>query len=255
MSDSNDDTNFLIPFSNVTGTNSSIKLHSDTGVLTYNPNSGTLNSTNFVGNGSAITDLDAEKITSGILDVDHGGTNIGTYSAGDILYASGPTTLVNLGKSVGKFLKSAASSVTWSDLVSNETISATPRDVIFADGDNNNVLKRDSSDFTYTSAKGLLSVSNIHATDASTDARNSIANASLDHTLRVGTKIICEEEKSTHGDDALRVNGNVVVVDYILGNGRYLQGINIQQDSNGSDTFITNDGAPPQRTRLARFNA
>ena len=255
LSDSNDDTNFLVPFSNVTS-NGTIKLHSDTGILTYNPNSGTLNSTNFVGNGSSLEAIDAEKITSGVLNVTQGGTNIGTYSAGDILYASGPTTLVNLGKSVGKFLKSAASAVTWSDLVSNETISATPRDVIFADGDNNNVLKRDSSDFTYTSAKGLLSVSNIHATDTSTDARNSIANASLDHTLRVGTKIICEEEEnSTHGDDALRVNGNVVVVDYILGNGRYLQGINIQQDSNGSDTFVTNDGAPSQSSRLSRFNA
>ena len=260
MSDSNDSNDFLIPFSNVTGTNSSIKLNSDAGVLTYNPNSGTLKSANFVGNGSGLEAINAEKITTGVLDVDHGGTNIASYTAGDLLYASGSegqlsTTLTKLAASNGKFLKSTASSVTWSDLVSNETSDATPRGVIFADGTNNNVLKRDFSDFTYTSAKGLLSVSNINATNSSTDARNSIANASLDHTLRVGTKIICEEEKSTHGDDALRVNGNVVVVDYILGNGRYLQGINIQQDSNGSDTFVTNDGAPSQSSRLTRFNA
>jgi len=256
MSDSNDDNNFLIPFSNVTGTNSSIKLHSDTGVLTYNPDSGTLNSANFVGNGSNLEAINAEKITTGVLDVDHGGTNIDAYAAGDLLYATGATTLTKLEVDNGKFLKSGASSVTWSDLVSDETSSATPRGVIFADETNNNDLKRDFSNFTYTSAKGLLSVSNINATDTSTDARNSIANASLDHTLRVGTKIICEEEEnSTHGDDALRVNGNVVVVDYILGNGRYLQGINIQQDSNGSDTFVTNDGAPLQSSRLSRFNA
>jgi len=256
MSDSNDDNNFLIPFSNVTGTNSSIKLHSDTGVLTYNPDSGTLNSANFVGNGSNLEAINAEKITTGVLDVDHGGTNIDAYAAGDLLYATGATTLTKLEVDNGKFLKSGASSVTWSDLVSDETSSATPRGVIFADETNNNVLKRDFSNFTYTSAKGLLSVSNINATDTSTDARNSIANASLDHTLRIGTKIICEEEEnSTHGDDALRVNGNVVVVDYILGNGRYLQGINIQQDSNGSDTFVTNDGAPLQSSRLSRFNA
>jgi len=256
MSDSNDDNNFLIPFSNVTGTNSSIKLHSDTGVLTYNPDSGTLNSANFVGNGSNLEAINAEKITTGVLDVDHGGTNIYAYAAGDLLYATGATTLTKLEVDNGKFLKSGASSVTWSDLVSDETSSATPRGVIFADETNNNDLKRDFSNFTYTSAKGLLSVSNINATDTSTDARNSIANASLDHTLRVGTKIICEEEEnSTHGDDALRVNGNVVVVDYILGNGRYLQGINIQQDSNGSDTFVTNDGAPTQSSRLSRFNA
>ena len=260
MSDSNDDNDFLIPFSNVTGTNSSIKLNSDAGVLTYNPNSGTLNSANFVGNGSGLEAINAEKITTGVLDVDHGGTNIASYTAGDLLYASGSegqlsTTLTKLAASNGKFLKSTASSVTWSDLVSVENNTDTHRGIIFADGTNNNDLKHDNTEFKYNSAKGLLSVSNINATDTSTDARNSIANASLDHTLRVGTKIICEEEKSTHGDDALRVNGNVVVVDYILGNGRYLQGINIQQDSNGSDTFVTNDGAPSQSSRLSRFNA
>ena len=255
MSDSNDSTDFLIPFSNVTSAGT-IKLNSDAGVLTYNPNSGTLKSANFVGNGSNLEAINAEKITTGVLDVDHGGTNIDAYAAGDLLYATGATTLTKLEVDNGKFLKSGASSVTWSDLVSNETSVATPRGVIFADETNNNDLKGDFSNFTYTSAKGLLSVSNINATDTSTDARNSIANASLDHTLRVGTKIICEEEKnSTHGDDALRVNGNVVVVDYILGNGRYLQGINIQQDSNGSDTFVTNDGAPTQSSRLSRFNA
>ena len=255
MSDSNDSTDFLIPFSNVTSAGT-IKLNSDAGVLTYNPNSGTLKSANFVGNGSNLEAINAEKITTGVLDVDHGGTNIDAYAAGDLLYATGATTLTKLEVDNGKFLKSGASSVTWSDLVSNETSVATPRGVIFADETNNNDLKGDFSYFTYTSAKGLLSVSNINATDTSTDARNSIANASLDHTLRVGTKIICEEEKnSTHGDDALRVNGNVVVVDYILGNGRYLQGINIQQDSNGSDTFVTNDGAPTQSSRLSRFNA
>ena len=255
MSDSNDSTDFLIPFSNVTSAGT-IKLNSDAGVLTYNPNSGTLKSANFVGNGSNLEAINAEKITTGVLDVDHGGTNIDAYAAGDLLYATGATTLTKLEVDNGKFLKSGASSVTWSDLVSDETSVATPRGVIFADETNNNDLKGDFSNFTYTSAKGLLSVSNINATDTSTDARNSIANASLDHTLRVGTKIICEEEKnSTHGDDALRVNGNVVVVDYILGNGRYLQGINIQQDSNGSDTFVTNDGAPTQSSRLSRFNA
>ena len=64
MSDSNDDTNFLIPFSNVTGTNSSIKLNSDAGVLTYNPRSGTLTSGKFDGDGSGLTSIIASAVTS-----------------------------------------------------------------------------------------------------------------------------------------------------------------------------------------------
>ena len=64
MSDSNDDTDFLIPFSNVTGTNSSIKLNSDAGVLTYNPSTGTLKSTKFNGDGSGLTGVTASSITT-----------------------------------------------------------------------------------------------------------------------------------------------------------------------------------------------
>ena len=70
------------------------------------------------GDGSAITDLDAEKITTGVLDVARGGTNIGTYTAGDLLYATGPTTLAKLGVNNGKFLKSTAATVEWADVSS-----------------------------------------------------------------------------------------------------------------------------------------
>jgi len=70
------------------------------------------------GDGSNITNLDAEKITTGVLDVDHGGTNIASYTAGDLLYATGATTLAKLGVNDGKFLKSTASAVEWADVSS-----------------------------------------------------------------------------------------------------------------------------------------
>jgi len=80
---------------------------------------GTVEATTLKGDGSAITDLDAEKITTGVLDVDHGGTNIASYTAGDLLYATGPTTLAKLAVDNGKFLKSTASAVTWADVSSD----------------------------------------------------------------------------------------------------------------------------------------
>jgi hypothetical protein len=49
-----------------------------------------------IGNGSSITGLDAGNITAGTLAVARGGTNIGSYIVGDLLYASAGTTLSRL---------------------------------------------------------------------------------------------------------------------------------------------------------------
>jgi len=89
-------------------------LHGDSITVSGAVTGGTL-----VGDGSAITELDAEKITTGVLDVDHGGTNIASYTAGDLLYATGATTLAKLGVNDGKFLKSTASAVVWADVSSD----------------------------------------------------------------------------------------------------------------------------------------
>ena len=69
---------------------------------------------------SGLTQLDAENITTGVLDVARGGTNIGTYSAGDLLYASSDATpvLTKLSPNNGKFLKSTTNSVEWADVSS-----------------------------------------------------------------------------------------------------------------------------------------
>ena len=81
--------------------------------------SGAVTGSTLVGDGSSITSLDAEKITTGAVDVDHGGTNIASYTAGDLLYATGATTLAKLGVDNGKFLKSTASAVEWADVSSD----------------------------------------------------------------------------------------------------------------------------------------
>ena len=54
----------------------------------------------------------AENITSGVLDVDHGGTNIAAYTKGDLIAASAATTLTKLGVGTNGFILSANSSET-----------------------------------------------------------------------------------------------------------------------------------------------
>ena len=246
-------------------------LKSVAGTLKYTPNSGTLTAAKFSGDGSGLTHLNFEAgNSSGEVPVDHGGTGFGSYDIGNMLYAGTTTSFTKIespgGNNETKFLKYVTdgsgnlSSIGWGDpsvsqiSIANNT-SSTVHGITFADGTGPQTIRSHESTLHYKPSTGTLTTSNIVTSGTGDSARNGISNTNSNHTLSIGTKIICEEEKSTHGDDALRVNGNVVVVDYILGNGRYLQGINIQQDSNGSDTFITNDGAPPQRTRLARFNA
>ena len=76
----------------------------------------------FQGDGGGITNISAEHIDTGILDVDRGGTNIGTYSTGDMLYASSSTTLATITSSGAndKFLKfdSGSGAPAWMDVAS-----------------------------------------------------------------------------------------------------------------------------------------
>ena len=76
----------------------------------------------FQGDGTNITNISAENIDTGILDVDRGGTNIGTYNTGDMLYASGSTTLATITSSGAndKFLKfdSGSGAPAWMDVAS-----------------------------------------------------------------------------------------------------------------------------------------
>ena len=76
----------------------------------------------FQGDGANITNISAENIDTGILDVERGGTNIGSYNTGDMLYASGPTTLATITSSGAndKYLKfdSGSGAPAWMDVAS-----------------------------------------------------------------------------------------------------------------------------------------
>jgi hypothetical protein len=85
---------------------------------------GTVEATTLKGNGSNITNLDAEKITTGALDVDHGGTGLTSIAQNELLLgpASGESELSTLSPHTAsgkKFLRSSAAGVAWDDVSSN----------------------------------------------------------------------------------------------------------------------------------------
>lgn len=98
---------FKVPFLNTTGntnTNAGL-LHKSTGSFTYNPSTDTLSVGTFSGSGASLTALNAGNISTGTLAIARGGTNITTYTTGDILYSSATNVLSKLPVgSVGQFL-------------------------------------------------------------------------------------------------------------------------------------------------------
>lgn len=87
--------------------------------LTYNPSTGALEATKLTGK------LAVSNIT-GTLGVEHGGTGINSFKAGDILYASGDTTLSVLSKGdKGQVLKMGETSPTWSTDITPTTFAWT----------------------------------------------------------------------------------------------------------------------------------
>lgn len=79
--------------------------------LLVQPSTGTIKAGIFDGSGASLTSLNASNVSSGTLAVARGGTNISSYTTGDIIYASGETTLSKLGgntTTTNKFLRSVA---------------------------------------------------------------------------------------------------------------------------------------------------
>lgn len=86
---------------------------------------------------AAIAELDSEKaasshthsaadVTSGTLAIARGGTNISTYTQGDILYASAADTLAKLAKGTsGQFLKIGSTIPEWADVSAQSVTSKT----------------------------------------------------------------------------------------------------------------------------------
>lgn len=87
----NSDANHYISFVNSNNKDALAEDVFTSSTLTYNPSTGTLEATRLVG------ELGASNVT-GTLGVEHGGTGINSFTVGDILYASGASTLTVLNK-------------------------------------------------------------------------------------------------------------------------------------------------------------
>ncbi len=95
--------------------------------ITYNPTTNTLTVTNFSGNGSGITNLNASNISSGTIAATIGGTGQTTYVTGDILYANSATTLARLAGGTGnngRYLTISGGVPTWASLPSGGTVTS-----------------------------------------------------------------------------------------------------------------------------------
>lgn len=87
---------------------------------------GNVTAANLFGNGSGITALSATNISSGTLPVARGGTGLSSFGGG-LLYASGPTTIGDIGNGTpGQVLTMNATTPTWTTLPT----AATPANAI-----------------------------------------------------------------------------------------------------------------------------
>lgn len=113
-----------------------------TGGLTGNTGSftGAVTALNFTGIGTGLTALNASNLTSGTTAVARGGTNISSYTQGDILYASAAGVLSKLASvSAGSYLRSqgVGGDPAWSTL---KLLNAVTQGDILIGGSTNNVI-------------------------------------------------------------------------------------------------------------------
>lgn len=94
---------------------------------------GTTTSTLFSGSGASLINLNASNLSSGTAAVARGGTGIASYAVGDLLYASGATTLAKLADvAVGSMLRSGGVGVApaWSQTLWPNNL--TTGDILYA---------------------------------------------------------------------------------------------------------------------------
>jgi hypothetical protein len=87
-------TNYIVLSAATSGSLTTAKVSSTK--LLFNPGTGVLTANSFSGAGGTLTGLDAGNIAAGTLAVARGGTGLSSYTTGDIVYASGSTTLASL---------------------------------------------------------------------------------------------------------------------------------------------------------------
>jgi len=94
---------------------------------------GTVSATLFDGSGASLTNLNASNLFGGPISVAIGGTGIASYTVGDLIYASGGTTLSKLADvAAGAFLRSGgvATAPVWSTTLWPNTL--TTGDILYA---------------------------------------------------------------------------------------------------------------------------
>ena len=141
--------------------------------ITFSP-AGLIASTNVQG---AIEELsnetgNADRLSSGTVDVDHGGTNIASYTKGDLLAASAATTLTKLGVGTNGFILSANSSTTTGlEWIANQVGTVTSVSVTAPLGVTNGTTTPALTVSTgSTSAVGVLQLTNGVASSSTTTA-------------------------------------------------------------------------------------
>ena len=201
------------------GTVSSNIVGNNVNVITVTANviADNVSATTITGDGSAITNLDAEKITTGAVDVDHGGTNIASYTAGDLLYATGPTTLAKLGVDNGKFLKSTASAVEWSE------VSSTLQAITDGGATTTNEISFTNGVTSLTASGNVVATGNV---TASTFKSTTLTSGKIPYV-----NIVHELIDSPIGHDSTTNNTFVSSNLYVTGN-LTVQGTTTFQDSN-----------------------
>lgn len=138
----------------------------------------------FIGSGAPLTNLNGSNVATGTVGVPVGGTGFNSYTANDMIYASGATTLAKLGinaTATRKFIRSVSSGApAWDALLGEDIAGGTVANVRLSG-----------------SAQAAITASHAQNTDTGTDAATWTAGGNV----VVGTNLTVGEASSTFGSN------------------------------------------------------
>jgi len=221
----NDLTNNVIRIGNLETnlTNNSNRITTVTNNLTNNSNRITTVTNDLTNNVSRINTLENET-----QPVNRGGTDLTSYAIGDILYASGTTTLSKLPiGSANEVLTVSGGTVSWQPGTGNISLNQT----VNVSNSTSNVVQFTGADYD---------------TSFVTSKKVGIANTAPTHTLDVGSNVSIIDD----GIDKLVIRGNCYVINDIISLGTVHTDI-----LKAKDAFIKNTTVVAERpTRQVRLN-
>lgn len=161
-------------------------------------------SNSFTGNGAGLTSLSGSNISSGTVGVGVGGTGLASYTTGDLLYASGSTTIGKLADvATGSCLTSGGVGVapTWGSC-SGGAVSGTVNTIAMFTGSGttvgNSILSQSST--TLTAAGNLV-----------VNAANGFSGNILDLQVNAGSKFSVNQTGATTVAGLISANGGLTV--------------------------------------------